>query len=155
MRRLDYALYAVVVFAWSTSWLALKMQLGVVAPEVSLAWRFGLAAAVVAGWAFWSGVRMGYGPADHGRFLLLGASLFSCNFLGFYYGGLSTPSGLLAVVFSTASVFNLLLGALLLQQKIEPQVASGGILGFAGVLLMFAPRIFANAFDASALLGLP
>ena len=36
----DYLLYAVVVFGWSTSWYPLKLQLGVVAPEVSLFWRY-------------------------------------------------------------------------------------------------------------------
>ena len=42
----DYFLYAVMVFGWSTSWIMLKQQLGVVAPEVSLFWRY-LAAALL------------------------------------------------------------------------------------------------------------
>ena len=36
----DGLLYAVTVFGWSTSWIAMKAQVGVVAPEVSLLWRF-------------------------------------------------------------------------------------------------------------------
>ena len=38
----DYVLYAAVVLLWGTSWIALHMQLGVVAPEVSLFWRLSL-----------------------------------------------------------------------------------------------------------------
>ena len=36
MKIFDYFLYALTIFAWSTSWLPLRWQLGVVAPEVSL-----------------------------------------------------------------------------------------------------------------------
>ena len=42
----DYLLYALVIFGWSTSWLPLKGQMGVVAPEVSVLWRFMIAAAL-------------------------------------------------------------------------------------------------------------
>jgi hypothetical protein len=35
MRPFELLLYGMVVFGWSTSWLPLKSQLGVVAPEVS------------------------------------------------------------------------------------------------------------------------
>ena len=44
MAPFDMLLYAGVVFGWSTSWLPLKWQLGVVAPEISLFWRFLMAA---------------------------------------------------------------------------------------------------------------
>ena len=149
----DLGLYAIVVFAWSTSWIALKWQLGVVAPEVSIVWRFAVASAIMFAWAAASGARLAYPLAAHARFALLGLLIFGCNFLCFYYGGLSTPSGLLAVVFSTASLFNLLLAWPLLGQRIEPRVAAGAALGLGGVLLMFAPRLFGAAFDASAALG--
>ena len=38
-------IYAIVVLIWGTTWYAIKFQLGVVAPEISLVYRFGLAAA--------------------------------------------------------------------------------------------------------------
>jgi drug/metabolite transporter (DMT)-like permease len=63
------------------------------------------------------------------------------NFVLFYYGGLTIPSGLLAVVFSLASIFNLFLGAILLGQRIERQVAAGGLVGAAGIALLFWPEI--------------
>jgi hypothetical protein len=34
LTRTDLALYAAVVFLWGTSWIAIRAQLGVVAPEV-------------------------------------------------------------------------------------------------------------------------
>ena len=55
MAPFDMLLYAGVVFGWSTSWLPLKWQLGVVAPEISLFWRFSMAAPMMALLAIMSG----------------------------------------------------------------------------------------------------
>ncbi len=46
MSSRDYLLYASIIFVWSTSWLPLKWQLGVVDPEVSMLWRFMIAASM-------------------------------------------------------------------------------------------------------------
>jgi drug/metabolite transporter (DMT)-like permease len=154
MTRQDVALYAATLLFWGTSWIALRAQLGVVAPEVSLLWRFGIAAAVMWAWVAVRGDRLRYPASEHLRFAGAGLCLFSLNFTFFYYGGITTPSGLLAVVFSLASVFNLILGALLLRQPIEPRVALGGLVGFSGVGLLFWPQIAGAGFDAAAILGL-
>src|SRR5688572_22745514 len=44
MTAFDAVLYAGLVLSWGFSWLAVHYQIGVVAPEVSLVWRFALAA---------------------------------------------------------------------------------------------------------------
>ncbi|MDJ1160015.1 DMT family transporter [Chelatococcus sp. SYSU_G07232] len=150
----DLSLYAVTVFVWGTSWIALRMQLGVVAPEVSLVWRFALAAALMFAWVAAKGERLRFSAADHLRFAGLGVLIFSTNFVLFYYGGLTIPSGLLAVVFSLASVVNLALGALFLGQRIDGRIAAGGALGVLGVAAMFAPQILGAGFDRASLVGL-
>jgi drug/metabolite transporter (DMT)-like permease len=152
--RTDAALYAGTVFLWGTSWIALHAQLGVVAPEVSALWRFLIAAAVMWGWVLARGERIAYPAADHVRFAATGACLFSLNFTLFYYGGLTIPSGLLAVIFSLASIFNLLLAALLLRQPIELRVAAGGAVGAAGIGLLFWPEIAGATAGAGAPAGL-
>ena len=40
-------LYVMTVLIWGTTWIALKLQLGVVAIPVSIVYRFGLAALVL------------------------------------------------------------------------------------------------------------
>lgn len=147
-------LYATVVFSWGVSWIALKAQLGVVAPEVSLLWRFLLAAAIMLGWVAWRGERMRFAWRDHLRFAAAGTMMFSLNFLMFYYGGMEIPSGLLAVVFSLASISNLLLGALLLRQPLERRVAVGGVVGVVGVALLYWPQIAGAGLDLAAATGL-
>jgi len=150
----DWALYAATVFFWGTSWIALRAQLGVVAPEVSLLWRFLIAALVMVAWVKLRGESLRFSLPDHLRFAATGLFLFSLNFIMFYYGGLTIPSGLLAVVFSLASVFNLLLGAVLLKQPIEARVAVGGVVGFTGIGLLFWPQIAGAGYDTNALMGL-
>lgn len=151
---LDYGLYAAVVFAWSTSWIAIKYQVGVVSPEVSLVYRFALSAACMWAWLLASGRAWRFPPRHHLRFALLGVLLFSSNFLAFYYGGKSVPSGLLAVVFSLASVFNLVLGNLIFRTAIDRVTLIGALTGFGGVLAMFWPQISGAEFDHDALVGL-
>jgi drug/metabolite transporter (DMT)-like permease len=125
-----------------------------VAPEVSLVWRFAAAAAIMLAWQAIRGGRMRFGPADHLRFAMLGVTIFSLNFLFFYYGGLSTPSGLLAVVFSLASGFNMLLGTVIFGQRPGVQLVVAALLGFVGVGAMFEPQIVGANFTAAAVHGL-
>lgn len=150
----DLGLYALVVLVWGSSWMAMRLQLGAVAPEVSILWRFALAAPIMFAWAWARGQRLAFPLADHLRFLGLGATLFSTNFVLFYYASFSVPSGLIAVVFSLASILNLLAGARLLGLRIEPRVAVAGLIGVAGVCLMFAPEFAGHTLGREAALGL-
>ena len=45
-----WLLFLVPCVIWGTTWLVIKFQLGVVAPEVSVAWRFGIAAVLLLGY---------------------------------------------------------------------------------------------------------
>ena len=149
----DLGLYAVTVFVWGTSWIALKAQLSEVSPEVSTLWRFLLAAPLMWLWALARGDTLAYPAADHRRFAAAGALMFSSNFVLFLYGGQYLPSGLLAVVFSLVSILNLLLGAAFLGQPIMPRVAAGGVIGAAGIALLYSPQI-AGGVQRGALVGL-
>ncbi|WP_243372725.1 DMT family transporter [Microvirga solisilvae] len=149
-----FGLYAATVFLWGVSWIGIRAQLGVVAPEMSVLWRFLLSAALMWGWVLVTKHQVRFGLADHLRFMAVGCCLFSFNFISFYYGGLSVPSGLLSVVFSLASVFNLVLSFVVFRQKVEPRVALGGVIGVAGIGLLFWPEITGAGFNAAALKGL-
>ncbi|WP_181705977.1 DMT family transporter [Chthonobacter rhizosphaerae] len=150
----DFALYAITVFAWSTSWIALKMQVGTVAPEVSVAWRFILSAMIMIGWVAAAGQKFRFPLKDHARFAIQGALLFSTNFYLFYLGGQVLASGLLSVVFSLASVVNLVMAAVVFRQGIVPRVALGALIGFVGIGLVFWPEIAGAEFDHAAAVGL-
>lgn len=150
----DAALYAITVFAWSTSWIAMKVQVEHVAPEVSLLWRFAISAVAMWIWAALRRERMRFPASDHLRFAGLGFFIFSMNFTLFYHGARGLPSGLLSVVFSLASVINLLMGFVVFRQKISGRVLFGGLLGFVGVAAMFWPKLAGADFDTAAAIGL-
>jgi len=154
LTSLDIAIYGGVVFAWSFSWIALHFQVGVVAPEVSVVWRFVLAAPVMFVIAALRGEPLRFAAGDHLWLAALGITLFSTNFTLFYYGGLYLASGLLAVVFSLASVINVWLGWLVLRAPIDPRVVAGGLLGFSGITAMVYPQLTSTQFDHNVLVGL-
>lgn len=150
----DYGLYAVTVLAWGFSWIAMKGQVATVAPEVSVFWRFVLAASIMMAWARFRGHNLSFRGQDHLRFAGLGALIFSTNFTLFYYGAAILPSGLLAVIFSTASIFNLFLGLVLFGQRPNPVALGAGLLGFLGIGLMFWPKLAGAEFNIEAAFGL-
>src|SRR4051812_33311873 len=47
------ALFAIATLIWGSTWLGITFQLGVVSPEVSVAYRFALAALLLAAWCRW------------------------------------------------------------------------------------------------------
>lgn len=151
---LDFTLYAAVIVAWGFSWIAMHYQVGVVAPEVSVVWRFLLAAPIMFALAWARGERLRFAPRDHLALLGLGIALFCTNFALFYYGAKWIASGLLAVIFSLASVINVWLGVLALGAPVDRRVALGGALGGFGVAAMFSPQITGTQFDPKVLLGL-
>ncbi|MGL4324982.1 MAG: DMT family transporter [Beijerinckiaceae bacterium] len=150
----DYGLYALVVIAWSTSWIAMHYQVGVVAPEISVFWRFLIAAIAMFVIAVWRGEPLHYARSDHGRFAAMGMLMFSSNFILFYHGAQAIPSGLLSVVFSLASIINLLLAAIVFKQPITGRIALGALLGTAGIGLLFAPQILGADMQSASARGL-
>lgn len=145
MRPYDYLLYAIVVFGWSTSWLPLKFQLGVVAPEVSLFWRYGAAAILMFAVTRVAGHKLLFSWRDHLRFMALGFCLFSMNFTLFYYGGLYAASGLLAVVFSTASLVNVLMTAAISRTMPRALHLLAAAIGLGGIALIYWPELQGSA----------
>ena len=137
----DAVLYAVTVVSWSASWYALKVNAAsFVAPSVSVLWRFVIAAVLMLAFVALTGGRLRFPARMHAAFAALGILIFSTNFWLFYHASAFVVSGLLAVVFSLASVINLLLNAA------RGDVAGarrwfGAALGTGGILLLYAPQI--------------
>ncbi|WP_082735565.1 DMT family transporter [Polycladidibacter stylochi] len=153
LTKLDYGLYAATVLAWGFSWYFIKLQ-AAVPSELAIFWRFLLAALIMGGWAYWGGHRLVFSIKEHASFAIIGALLFSINFMFFYNGSSYLPSGLVSVIFSLASVINLALGFLLFRQRQDKKVLIGGLLGFAGIALMFYPQIMQTGLLGTQSYGL-
>jgi drug/metabolite transporter (DMT)-like permease len=147
-------LYLFTVLIWGTTWIAIKWQLGEVPAPVSIAYRFWLAALVllatlvIARKPLWP-------PRKAWRFLFAqGLALFCCNFLCFYYASGYIASGLVAVVFSTAPLWNAINGRLFLGRTIERQAILGACFGLSGIIFLFLPQMQGHWGGAGMLLGL-
>ena len=142
-------LYALVVVIWGTTWMAMKLQLGAVPLEVSIAYRFALATVVLFAWlALTRQWRVPRGRAVP-RVLGQGLCLFSLNFVCFMHASETLASGLIAVVFSSASLWNALLARLIYGRKLAPNVVAGGVLGLVGLIALFAPELRLGSQHAS------
>ncbi len=151
---MNAALYALTVFCWGTSWLAVKLHLGVVAPEVSLVYRFVLAAALTTAICFAMRKPMRFSAGNHLFMAMQGLFLFSTNFFLIYLGTQYLTSGLVAVIFSMVIVFNIFGSALLFRARVEPRVLLGAACGLSGLVLVFRPEIAAFDLDAEGTRGL-
>lgn len=151
---MDLSLYALTVLIWGTSWLAIKFQLGVVAPEVSVVYRFALAAAITLGFCLLARRRMAFSRADHGFMALQGVFLFSTNYFLIYLGSQHLTTGLVAVAFSTIVVMNIIGNSLLFRAALRPRVVAGAALGLGGITLVFWPEVAAFDLSRAGSLGL-
>lgn len=139
------SLYGITVLIWGTTWIAISYQVGTVAPELSVGYRFVIAAALVFVWALILRQSLRFAWRTHLLLAAMGFCLFSVNFYLFYQAAAYLTSGLLAVVFSTASVMNIVNGRILLGRRSEPRTLLGALLGICGVALMFWPEV--QSFD--------
>lgn len=134
-------IYTLVVLIWGTTWYAIKFQLGVVAPEISLVYRFALAAVCVFIYARATGSPLRLSLQDHRMVALQGATLFCLNYWMTYLSTQYLTSGLVAVLFTSIIFFNIVNGRLLLGTPIERRVLVAAVAGVTGVGLLFVPEL--------------
>lgn len=147
-------LYVVVVAIWGSSWLGIKFQLGVVAPELSIVYRFLLAAGILVAFCAVTRRRLRFSRRDHLFFAAQGLTLFSLNYLLFYVAAGYVTSGLLAVAFSTITVMNIGNGALFFRAPIDRRVVFAALAGIVGLGLVYWPEIVGVELSHAALVGL-
>lgn len=152
--RVDYLLYATIILIWGTSWIGIKYQLGVVPPVLSVAYRFMIGAVIVFAWVLISRRQIRFSLRQHAVFALLGLFLFSTNFALFYYAGHYLVSGLMALIFSTATLMNMVNAMIFLGEPLRARTILAGVLGIGGLGAIFWPEIAAHGFDAGTALGL-
>lgn len=134
-------IYAVVVLIWGTTWFTIKFQLGVVSPEVSLVYRFGLAAACVFLFARVTGSPLVLSLRDHRMVAIQGATLFCLNYWMTYLSTQYLTSGLVAVLFTSIIFFNLVNSRMIFGTPVERRVLLAAGAGMLGVALLFLPEL--------------
>ncbi|MEX2494593.1 MAG: EamA family transporter [Woeseia sp.] len=146
-------LYLITVLVWGSTWLAIGFQLGVVAPEVSVFYRYLLASMLLFAWCRARGLQLRFDRRAHSRFLLLGLLLFCLNYIVMYHAQRYISSALTAVAFSTLLWMNIFNARLVFGTRSGPRVVIGSLLGVAGIVTLFLPQISRLSLDDVTLYG--
>ena len=145
MQRLkSWQLFAVCVLTWATTWHAITYQIAPISPELGVGVRFGLAGLLVVGACLWRGIRLPSSLRDHAMLALQGVFLYGVSYVCVYYAERYVPSGLVAVGYSASPLITGLGASLLFGIRVGRRFVAGGLLGLAGVALIFWPE-FAKA----------
>ncbi|MDH1631814.1 DMT family transporter [Pseudomonas mosselii] len=151
---MNLSLYLLTVLIWGTTWIALKLQLGEVAIPVSIVYRFALAGLILFAFLLLTRRLQPMNRRGHLVCLAQGLCLFCVNFMCFLTASQWVATGLIAVVFSTATLWNAINARIFFGQKIAANVLGGGALGLLGLGLLFWPELSHHAASRETLYGL-
>ena len=147
-------LYLITVLIWGSTWLAIKLQLGVISPELSIAYRFGLAAIILIVFSLLRRLPMGFSLKTHAFFALQGLLLFSLNYFLVYLAEGYLTSGLVAIIFSLIIVLNVFFGAIFLGNPVRVRVMIGAGLGLLGLAFVFWPELNSLSLSSQKIVGM-
>jgi drug/metabolite transporter (DMT)-like permease len=133
-------LFAACVAIWGSTWLAITFQLGRVAPEASVFYRFLLASVLLFGYCLARRLPLRYRPAQHAWIALQGVLMFSVSYIYVYYAEENVVSGLVAVGYSASPLLSMLGMRLFFRTPMTGAMTAGSILGIAGITLVFWPE---------------
>jgi drug/metabolite transporter (DMT)-like permease len=150
MRLGTTGLFIICSAVWGSTWLAIKYQLGVVAPELSVAYRFGLAAIALFAWCAATRRSLRFSAREHGYLAALGFMLFGLNYIGVYWAERFVTSGLVAVLFATIVFMNPAGMRLAFGTPLSARTLIAATLGVAGVALLFLPELDQATHGGSA-----
>ncbi len=133
-------LFVAAVAIWGTTWLAITYQLGRVAPEASVFYRFLLASLLLFAFSAARGLRLRYPLREHLWMAFQGVAMFGVSYVFVYYAEQHVVSGLVAVGYSASPLLGMLGLRLCFGTPMTPRMATGSLLGIAGITLVFWPE---------------
>jgi len=146
-------IFAACVAIWGSTWIAITFQLGNVAPEVSVGYRFLLASLLVFIYCVGRGLPLRFSAADHAWIALFGSLMFGVSYLFVYYAEQQVVSGLVAVGYSASPLLSMLGLWLFFRTPMTLPIATGGLLGIIGIALVFLPEFGRAKDDGDPVLG--
>jgi drug/metabolite transporter (DMT)-like permease len=146
-------LFVAAVAIWGSTWLAITYQLGRVAPEASVFYRFLLGSLMVFAFCIARRMPLRYQLREHLWMALLGVLMFSVSYIFVYYAEQHVVSGLVAVGYSASPLLGMLGMRLFFGTPMTRPLIAGSILGMAGIALVFYQEFARLHGDAETVLG--
>ena len=132
---LNVTLFFSTVLIWGTTWIAISLQVGEVPVVTSVFLRFALAGAIMLiALAVLKRLRK---PVSWSWVTIQALCIFCLNFIGLYLASEIIASGLVALIFSLASIFNAINARLFFDEAISGRTLLAGAIGAAGLTLIF------------------
>jgi drug/metabolite transporter (DMT)-like permease len=147
-------LFVAPTLLWGSTWYAITLQLGVVPPEVSVVYRFALAAVLLAAWCAGTRRALGFSARDHLWIAAEGFTMFGLAYVFIYHAEQYIASGPLAVLFATFVFSNLVGARIFFGDLLTARAIVGAVLGVGGVALLFLPEFTAVHADARTAKGI-
>jgi len=146
-------LYVISVLIWGSTWLAIEFQLGVVAVEVSLAYRYLIAAGLAFAWCALRRLPLRFDWHAHVYFALMGAFMFGLNYMAAYAAQIYITSALNAIGFSAMVWMNIVNARIFLGSRIDRSTAVGAGLGIFGIMIIFWPEVQSISLSDRTFIG--
>ncbi len=134
-------LFARRALIWGSTWLAITWQLGVVAPEVSVTYRFAVASLVLAVGCLATRRSLRFPARDHAFLAGVGLLMICVNYLLIYRAERLVASGLVAVVYSTIVFMTPIAMRAVFGAPLDPRLFFAAALGVVGVAIVFLPEL--------------
>ena len=147
-------LYSIVVLIWGSTWFAISFQLGEVAIELSVAYRFGLASICLFVYARLTGRSLRLPLPDYGPVAIMGVLMFSISYVLVYVGSGFIATGLVAVLYSLIVIFNGVLERVFYGTAIDRRLVAASAVGLTGTALVFWPEVANLDIGDQALIGI-
>jgi drug/metabolite transporter (DMT)-like permease len=138
---------------WGSTWIVIRGQLGAVAPQWSVAYRFMIAAAAMAILALVRGDSLRLGRSGLLPAIVLGFAQFCVNFNAVYLAERHITSGVVATVFALLLIPSTLLAWAFLGQRPTARFLWSSLVAVAGIVLLFAHEINDHAARADQIVA--
>jgi len=143
----------VAVLIWGSTWFAIEFQLGVVAPEVSIVYRYLAASFILFLWSFFKKLPLQFNVRSHKWFALMGLLMFCLNYIFAYRAQIYITSALSAIAFSSMLWMNIINARVFFGVRVAPRIYLGALLGIIGICVLFGPQVAKISFSDGVFFG--
>ncbi|WP_144392352.1 DMT family transporter [Pleionea sediminis] len=147
-------LYIATVIIWGTTWFAIEFQLGEVAVEVSLIYRFLIAAIIMWTFCSFAKISLKLRATDHFFIFILAGFNFGFNYLILYWAQEYLTSAMSSIAFSTLLLMNIVNTRIFFGKPVAKRVIVGALMGVCGIAALFWQDIKDFNLTGAAITGL-
>lgn len=141
MKIKNIFLFVIPALIWGTTWYAIKLQLGVVEPIFSVAYRFLIAGFLLLLFCLFFQKSINFSFKNHLLIAAMGLCMYSVNYWFVYLAETNLPSGIVAVLFSPMMIVIIFLNSIFFKVAIQKKVLLAAVIGIIGTILLFSSEI--------------